>query len=89
MDEYKGLSHSKWECKYHVMFIPKCRRKTLCGQLRKYLGGVFMNWRGERNAGLKRVIRWLFMYTCCQHSAKICGIASGRLYQGQERHPDS
>ena len=29
MDEYDSLSHTKWECKYHVMFIPKCRRKTL------------------------------------------------------------
>src|SRR5260370_27802487 len=28
MDEYESLSHSKWECKYHVVFIPKCRRKT-------------------------------------------------------------
>jgi putative transposase len=29
MDEYESLSHSKWECKYHVVFIPKCRRKVL------------------------------------------------------------
>ena len=41
MDEYKSLSHTRWECKYHVVFIPKCRRKTLYGQLRQYLGEVF------------------------------------------------
>src|ERR1700682_5126127 len=41
MDEYESLSHSKWECKYHVVFIPKCRRKTLYAELRKYLGEVF------------------------------------------------
>ena len=41
MDEYRSLSHSTWECKYHVVFIPKCRRKTLYGQLRQYLGEVF------------------------------------------------
>ena len=41
MDEYESLSHSKWECKYHVVFIPKCRRKTLYGELRKHLGEVF------------------------------------------------
>ncbi len=41
MDEFEGLSHTKWECKYHVMFIPKCRRKTLYGELRKHLGEVF------------------------------------------------
>jgi REP element-mobilizing transposase RayT len=37
MDEYESLSHSKWECKYHVVFIPKCRRKTLYGELRRTL----------------------------------------------------
>ena len=41
MDEYASLSHTKWECKYHVVFIPKCRRKLLYAQLRKYLGEVF------------------------------------------------
>src|ERR1700743_2804747 len=41
MDEYESLSHAKWECKYHVVFIPKCRRKALYGALRKHLGEVF------------------------------------------------
>ena len=41
MDEYESLSDSKWECKYHVVFIPKCRRKTLYGELRRHLGDVF------------------------------------------------
>lgn len=41
MDDFKSLSHTKWECKYHVVFIPKCRRKKLYGQLRKELGEVF------------------------------------------------
>ena len=36
-----SLSHSKWECKYHVVFIPKCRRKTLYVELRRHLGEVF------------------------------------------------
>ena len=41
MDEFDSLSHTKWECKYHVIFIPKCRRKTLYEGLRPYLGEVF------------------------------------------------
>src|SRR5262245_16374102 len=41
MDEFESLSHTKWECKYHVVFIPKCGRKTLYAQLRPYLGEVF------------------------------------------------
>jgi putative transposase len=35
MDDYSSLNHTKWECKYHVVFIPKCRRKVLFGQLRQ------------------------------------------------------
>ena len=41
MDKYESLSHTKWECKYHVVFIPKCRRRTLYEQLRQHLGEVF------------------------------------------------
>jgi len=41
MDEFESRSHSKWECKYHVVFIPKFRRKVLYGELRKHLGEVF------------------------------------------------
>ena len=41
MDEYESLNHTKWECKYHVVFIPKYRRKVLFEQLRKHLGEVF------------------------------------------------
>ena len=41
MNEYGSLSHSKWECKYHVVFIPKYRRKALYGKLRQQLGPVF------------------------------------------------
>ena len=41
MDTVESLNHSVWDCKYHVVFIPKCRRKTLYGDLRRYLGEVF------------------------------------------------
>jgi putative transposase len=41
MNSDLSLNHSRWECKYHVVWIPKYRRKTLYGQLRKYLGQVF------------------------------------------------
>ena len=36
-----SLSHSRWECKYHVVFIPKYRRKALFGHIRRELGEVF------------------------------------------------
>ena len=41
MDEYESLSHTTWTCKYHVVFIPKCRRKALYQELRRHLGEMF------------------------------------------------
>ena len=41
MHTYETLKHTTWECKYHVVFIPKYRRKTLYVQLRRDLGRVF------------------------------------------------
>lgn len=38
---YESLSHSKWECKYHLIFVPKYRKKVLHGKIRQYLGPVF------------------------------------------------
>ena len=41
MDESESLSHTKWECKYHVVFIPKYRKKNIYKGLRKHLPEVF------------------------------------------------
>ena len=41
MNNVQCLSHTKWDCKFHIVWIPKCRRKMLYGQLRKNLGDVF------------------------------------------------
>ena len=41
MEDYKSLSHTKWQCKYHVISIPKYRRKKLFGVVRRELGEVF------------------------------------------------
>ena len=38
---FQSMSHSRWDCKYHVIFIPKRRRKALFGSIRKHLGTVF------------------------------------------------
>jgi len=41
METLQSLRHSRWDCKYHVVWIPKCRKKKLYGRLRKELGAVF------------------------------------------------
>jgi len=41
MYDSQSLSHTMWECKYHLVWIPKCRKKIIYGELRKYLGEIF------------------------------------------------
>lgn len=41
MNDYETLCHTTWDCKYHVVFIPKYRKKALFSELRKELGPVF------------------------------------------------
>ncbi len=53
MDEFEALNHTQWECKYHVIFIPKCRRKVLYGELRKYLGEVLRRLAEQRESRIE------------------------------------
>jgi len=50
MDENESLSHSRWECKYHVIFIPKCRRRTLYKELRQHLGEIFKKLASQKES---------------------------------------
>ena len=45
---YESLSHSKWDCKYHVVFVPKYRKKVLYGKIRSYLGPLFHELSSQR-----------------------------------------
>jgi len=47
---YESLAHSKWDCKYHIVFIPKCRKRTLYGKIRKFLGPVFHELASQRGS---------------------------------------
>ena len=59
MDKFESLNHTAWDCKYHVVFIPKCRRRTLYGQLRQHLGEVFRKLAAAKflDAWCKRAMR--------------------------------
>ena len=48
MKEYQSLSHTRWDCKYHIVFIPKCRKKMIYGALRKHLGEIFRELARQR-----------------------------------------
>lgn len=48
MKEYQSSSHTRWDCKYHVVFIPKRRKKRIFGALRKHLGEIFRELASQR-----------------------------------------
>ena len=52
MDEAKSLCHTRWDCKYHVVFIPKYRRKKLFAGLREHLGNVFRELARQRESSI-------------------------------------
>ena len=53
MDEFESLSHTKWDCKYPVVFIPKRRRKTLYAELRRHLAEVFQRLATQKECGIE------------------------------------
>ncbi len=99
MNEYQTLSYTKWECKYHVVFIPKYRRKVLYGQVRSYLGDVFRelarqkeSWIEEGHLQADHVHMLLSIppkYAVAQVVGYIKGksaIPSARTYGGRQRN---
>jgi putative transposase len=53
MDKLESLSHTTWECKDHVVFTPKCRRKVLYGQLKVHLGEVFHKLAAQKESRIE------------------------------------
>jgi putative transposase len=53
MDEYASLSHTKWDSKYHIVCIPKYRRKVLYKPLRQHLGEVFRDLAQQREGKIE------------------------------------
>jgi len=50
MEQYETLSHTKFDCKYHVVFIPKFRRRALYEDLRQHLGRLFRTLAEQRES---------------------------------------
>ena len=50
MPDYKSLTHTRWDCKYHVVFIPKKRQKLIYGKLRNYLGEILHELASRKGA---------------------------------------
>ena len=50
MTNYRSLNHTKWACQYHVVFIPKYRKKAIYGEWRGYLGEVLRRLAQQRES---------------------------------------
>lgn len=89
MRQVGSLNHSRWECKYHVVFIPKYRKKAIFGQIRSDLGEVLRTGGaegepdrgGSSDAGSRAHDDF--------DSAEACSIAGDWLHQRKERDPHS
>ncbi|NMM38267.1 MAG: hypothetical protein HHJ09_12275 [Glaciimonas sp.] len=52
MKEYQSLSYTRWDCKYHVAFIPKRRKKAIFEALRQYIGAIFRELALQKEANV-------------------------------------
>ncbi|QFY43918.1 IS200/IS605 family transposase [Candidatus Methylospira mobilis] len=52
MKEYQSLSHTRWDCKYHVVFIPKRRKKKIFGELPRNLGAIFHELASQKDSNI-------------------------------------
>ena len=50
MKEYQSLSHTRWDCNYHVVFIPRRRKKRIFGVLPRHLGEIFHELAAHKEA---------------------------------------
>ena len=86
---YQRLAHSSWDCKYHVVFVPKRRRKVLFGQARRKLGEVFHALARQKEC---QIIEGHLLPGPCAHvyrdSSEVSGGLSDRISEREERHSD-
>ena len=87
MNEYQSLNHTKWDCKFHVVWIPKYRKKTLYGQIKKQLGPVFRELANQKESEIvEGRLVGDHVHMLISIPAEVCGCPGDRVYQRQERH---
>ena len=64
MKQLQSLSHTVWECKYHIVWIPKYRKKVLYGKIREELVGVFHELANRRGCKILEGHLCVIMCTC-------------------------
>ena len=83
MRQVNSLNHTRWECKYHIVFIPKYRKKVLFGKIRLELGEIFHSLARQKES----LIEEGHLMPDPYDDIDLCGLAGGGLYQGEECDP--
>ena len=63
MDKFESISHTKWECRYLIVLLQKCRRKVLYGSLRQHLDEVFRKLAEQKESRIGKDICLRTMFT--------------------------
>jgi putative transposase len=88
MDDIESLSRSRWECKYHVVFVPKYRRKTLYGELRQHLGELLCKLATQKESKVEEGhLMPDHVHMMISIPPKYAVSQGGRVYQGKKCHP--
>ena len=98
-DLYSSLSHSKWDCKYHLVFVPKKRKKVLFGDIRIELGKIFHELAKQKECEITQGnMRLDHVHMCIKIPPKYAvssvvgflkgksAIAIARKFQGKQRN---
>ncbi len=72
MENFNSLSHSRYYCKYRIVFVPKFRKKSLFGKIRQYLKGVFHEL--ERHKGSDIVSGHMALDHVHIYSSQVCSV---------------
>ncbi len=90
MKDYQSLSHTEWDCKYHVVYIPKRWKQRLYGALRHELGKIFhefANQKGCQNGTVAKILmsspfvllKGLIFQRLCSPDASRLGDAQNKI----------
>jgi putative transposase len=93
MNEYESLNHSVWDCKYHVVFIPKYRKKVLFGELRQHLGKVLRTLATQKECRIEEGhllpdhVHMLIVIPPKYSVAQVIGYIKGKSAISEIHHP--
>ena len=86
MEHTRSLSHTKWECKYHIVWIPKYRNRSY-GQLRQYLGELFKELAAQKEWAIIEGHLLSDTLIFDLYTPQICGSPGSGVSQGKECDP--